>query len=66
MGYVRSTYFEHVYDEYSHEESDFVFSKVDASKEKIIKSMVGSDRHSSTVAGSASGSGRVLRMVLRR
>ncbi len=66
MGYVRSTYFEHVYDEYFHQESEFLFSKVDASTEEIIKPMVDSDRDSGTVAGIASGSGRVHRMVLRR
>jgi hypothetical protein len=66
MGYVRSTYFEHVYDEYFHQESEFLFSKVDASTEEIIKPMVDSDRDSGTVDGIASGSGRVHCMVLRR
>jgi hypothetical protein len=57
MGYVRSTYFEHVYDEYFHQESEFLLSKVDASTEEIIKPMVDSDRDSGTVAGIASGVG---------
>lgn len=66
MGYVRSTYFELVYDEYFYQESEFLFSQIDASAEEILKSMVDSDRYFGTVAGIAFGSGRIHRMVLRR
>jgi hypothetical protein len=66
MGYVRPAYFEHVYGEYFHQESEFLFSKVDASTEEIIKPMVDPDRYSGAVAAIACRRCRVHRMVLWR